>query len=124
MLAKLSEPYSTSIRVGGMVFNLRAYPLFDEKNNRNGYVVEWTDSSIMDTHKVGGEINNIQDVVSVVAGAVEEQSAVAREMSSNMQNASQSMNEVSGNLNHITNALQDVKSSVAQTKKASDAIVN
>lgn len=97
------------------------------------------------THKIGGEINNIQEVVAIVAnglqtimstidnargyvagvaGAVEEQSAVARDMSSNMQSASQAMNEVSGNLGYIINALEDVKSSVDQTKTASDAIVN
>lgn len=97
------------------------------------------------THKIGSEINNIQEVVGVVAGglqtimstidnargyvagvagAVEEQSAVARDMSSNMQSAAQSMNEVSGNLGYIINALDDVKVSVDQTKNASDAIVN
>jgi methyl-accepting chemotaxis protein len=97
------------------------------------------------THKIGGEINNIQQVVSIVAnglqvimstidnargyvagvaGAIEEQSAVARDMSSNMQSASQAMNEVSGNLSHIVNAIEDVRSSVGQTKSAADAIVN
>jgi len=97
------------------------------------------------THKIGGEINNIQDVVSIVAkglqgimssidnargyvagvaGAVEEQSAVARDMSSNMQSASQAMNEVSSNLSHIVNALDDVKSSVNQTKTAANDIVD
>jgi methyl-accepting chemotaxis protein len=97
------------------------------------------------THKIGGEINNIQDVVSVVAnglqvimaridnargyvagvaGAVEEQSAVARDMSSNMQSASQAMNEVSSNLSYIVNALIDVKSSIDQTKTAADNIVD
>ncbi|HAJ90700.1 MAG TPA: chemotaxis protein [Rhodospirillaceae bacterium] len=97
------------------------------------------------THQIGGEINNIQEVVAVVAnglqtimttidnargyvagvaGAVEEQSAVARDMSSNMQNASEAMHEVSGNLGYIINALEDVKASVDQTKLVSDAITN
>lgn len=97
------------------------------------------------THKIGGEINNIQDVVSVVAnglqvilgridnargyvagvaGAVEEQSAVARDMSSNMQSASQAMNEVSSNLSYIVNAIIDVKASVDQTKTAAENIVD
>ena len=97
------------------------------------------------THKIGGEINNIQEVVSVVAnglqvimgridnargyvagvaGAVEEQSAVARDMSSNMQSASQAMNEVSSNLSYIVNAIMDVKASVDQTKTAADNIVD
>ncbi len=97
------------------------------------------------THKIGGEINNIQEVVSIVAkglqvimetidnargyvagvaGAVEEQSAVARDMSSNMQSASQAMNEVSSNLSYIVNALSDVKTSLDQTKVATDNIVD
>lgn len=63
MLAKLSSPYSTSIRVGGMVFNLRAYPLFNEQKERNGYVVEWTDSSIMDNHSKVVAIKKSQAVI-------------------------------------------------------------
>ena len=97
------------------------------------------------THRIGGEIDNIQSVVSTVAsglqsimsmidnargyvagvaGAVEEQSAVARDMSSNMQNAAQSMADVGDNLGQILHALSDVKASVDQTKEASNAIVN
>lgn len=97
------------------------------------------------THKISSEINNVQSVVSTVAdglqviratidnargyvtgvaGAVEEQSAVARDMSSNMQSASQAMNEVSGNLAHIMNAIEVVTSSVDQTQKAANAIVD
>lgn len=97
------------------------------------------------THKIGAEINNIQTVVgtvasglqsitssidnarsfvTVVAGAVEEQSAVARDMSSNMQSASQAVNDISSSLTHIVNALEDVKSSVDQTKEAANGIVS
>lgn len=63
MLAKLNDPYSTSIRVGGMVFNLRAYPLFNEQKERNGYVVEWTDSSVMDNQAKVVAINKSQAVI-------------------------------------------------------------
>lgn len=63
MLAKLSAPYATSIKVGGIVFNLRAYPLFDTQKNRNGYVVEWTDSSIMDNQSKVEAINKSQAVI-------------------------------------------------------------
>ncbi len=69
-------------------------------------------------------IDNARGYVAGVAGAVEEQSAVARDMSSNMQNASEAMHEVSGNLGYIINALEDVKASVDQTKLVSDAITN
>lgn len=50
MLAKLSQPYKTSISVGGAVFNLRACPLYDTNRNRIGSMVEWLDPTIMDNH--------------------------------------------------------------------------
>lgn len=96
------------------------------------------------TNKIGAEINNIQEVVSVVAnglqdinmsidqakgfvtvvaGAVEEQSAVAQDMSSNMQSASQAVNDVNASLANILNAVEDVISSVNQTKAAAEDIV-
>ncbi len=97
------------------------------------------------TKRIGDEINNVQKVVavvanglqainhsidsargyvSVVAGAVEEQSAVAQDMSSNMQSASQAVNDVSANLSGIIDAIHDVVSAVDQTKDASNKIVD
>lgn len=96
------------------------------------------------THKIGSEINNIQEVVSSVAGslqeitksidnarsyvggaagAIEEQSAVARDMSSNMQSAAQAVNDISHNLTTILATLTDVSDSVAKTKTASECII-
>ncbi len=96
------------------------------------------------THKIGSEINNIQDVVSNVAGslqditqsidnarnyvtgattAIEEQSNVTRDMSSSMQNAAEAVNDISHNLTNILATLSGVSDSVAKTRIASEAII-
>lgn len=96
------------------------------------------------THKIGSEINNIQDVVSNVAGslqditqsidnarnyvtgattAIEEQSSVTRDMSSSMQNAAEAVNDISHNLTNILATLSGVSDSVAKTRIASEAII-
>jgi methyl-accepting chemotaxis protein len=48
MLANLDKPYFTSITLSGMLFNLRAYPLYNEKGLRIGSAVEWLEPSVMD----------------------------------------------------------------------------
>lgn len=63
MLAKLAQPYLTSIRVGGHVFNLRAFPIFDRNKNRIGSVVEWFDSKIMDNESQMKAVNKAQAVI-------------------------------------------------------------
>lgn len=97
------------------------------------------------TNQIGDEINNIQSVVnvvadglgqinhsiegargfvSVVAGAVEEQSAVARDMSSNMQSASQAVNDVSSSLSSIVEAVENVRAALDQAQDAVHHIVD
>ncbi len=49
MLDRLANPFETSIKVGGQVFNLRAFPVFNASKVRIGTVVEWQDSQIMDS---------------------------------------------------------------------------
>ena len=48
MLDRLTSVFETSIKVGGIVFNLRTFPIFDLARNRIGTVVEWQDSQQMD----------------------------------------------------------------------------
>ncbi len=43
MIANLTQPYKTRIKVGGRTFSLIATPVFNEKNQRNGSVIEWQD---------------------------------------------------------------------------------
>ena len=63
MLAKLDKPYLTSIVVSEKVFNLRAFPLFNEKNVRIGSAVEWLDPSVMDNAGQVAAINRSQAVI-------------------------------------------------------------
>ncbi len=48
MLDRMNQPFETSIKVGGMVFNLRAFPVSNGTGARIGTVVEWQDSHVMD----------------------------------------------------------------------------
>ncbi len=63
MLATLDKPYLTSISISGKVFNLRAFPLFDNKDNRIGSAVEWLDPVIMDNAGQVAAINRSQAVI-------------------------------------------------------------
>ena len=63
MLAKLDKPYLTSISISGKVFNLRAFPLFNNKNARIGSAVEWLDPSVMDNAGQVAAINRSQAVI-------------------------------------------------------------
>lgn len=63
MLDRLSSDFSTSIKVGGIVFNLLAFPVFDRAKNRIGTVVEWQDSKQMDSMS---QLNAIQKSMAVI----------------------------------------------------------
>lgn len=63
LLAKLDKSFSTSISISGLVFNLRAFPLFDRDNQRLGSVVEWLEPSIMDNAGQVSAINRSQSVI-------------------------------------------------------------
>ncbi len=43
LLDNLREPYKTTLRIGTLIFDLIATPVFDEHNQRIGTVVEWAD---------------------------------------------------------------------------------
>tara|TARA_R110001592_G_C13176113_1_gene750350 strand:+ start:2394 stop:4781 length:2388 start_codon:yes stop_codon:yes gene_type:complete len=45
MLAKLTQTYTTTFKVGSRTFSLTATPIFDEEQNRLGTVVEWADKT-------------------------------------------------------------------------------
>lgn len=57
MLDKLNSTYKTKIEVGGRSFSLIANPVKDEKGNRLGTVVEWSDITL--ELAIEEEINNV-----------------------------------------------------------------
>lgn len=96
------------------------------------------------TNKIGAEISGIQEVVDRVvdgldgintairavqgyasgsAGAMEEQSAVARDMSSNMQSASQAVAEVSQSMAMIVASVDQVQAAVHTAMEAARELV-
>jgi methyl-accepting chemotaxis protein len=63
-------------------------------------------------------IESVREFVSSTAGAVEEQSAVAREMSTNMQTAAQSVDSTSGNVRRIAEATKTADVATKQVREA------
>ncbi len=63
MLRNLSQPYSTSIRLGGHVFNLRAPPLNDEREGRIGTIMEWFESKAADNESQIAAIHRVMAVI-------------------------------------------------------------
>lgn len=63
MLKNLNQPYSTSIRLGGHVFNLRAAPLHDERGVRIGTIMEWFESKAADNESQIAAIHRVMAVI-------------------------------------------------------------
>ncbi len=66
-------------------------------------------------------IASVREYVSSTAGAVEEQSAVAREMSMNMQTAAQSVESITQNIGRIASATRVADSSTKHVREAAAA---
>ncbi len=62
-LAHLKDTHRTQIVIGGRTFGLVASPVFNQKNERTGTVIEWTDR----TAEVGVE----SEIATIVGGAIE-----------------------------------------------------
>ncbi|MCB1532915.1 MAG: PAS domain S-box protein [Alphaproteobacteria bacterium] len=63
LLQDLPEGFKTSITVGGQIFGLIASPLHNEKNERIGTVVEWSDTEILDNAGQVEAMNRSQAVI-------------------------------------------------------------
>ena len=61
-------------------------------------------------------IDSVNEYVTAVAGAVEEQTAVTREISSNMHTASSGVNEISSTMAGLSSLMDQAKSSVAEVE--------
>jgi methyl-accepting chemotaxis protein len=67
-------------------------------------------------------IEQVRNYVAATSGAVEQQSAVAREMSSNMQTAAQAVESITGNIGSIAKATQQADLSTKKVKEAAAAL--
>jgi methyl-accepting chemotaxis protein len=72
---------------------------------------------------ISGVINQISDISSTIATAVEEQNATTNEMSRNVSEAAQSSGEITSNMTGMTEAAQGTTRGATDTQKASQQLV-
>jgi methyl-accepting chemotaxis protein len=72
---------------------------------------------------ISGVFNQINDISSTIATAVEEQNATTIEMSRNVSEAAQSSGEITSNIAGVAQAAQGTSHGAAETQKASQQLV-
>jgi methyl-accepting chemotaxis protein len=72
---------------------------------------------------ISGIINQINDISSTIATAVEEQNATTNEMSRNVSEAANGSNEITSNIAGVAEAAQSTTHGAAETQKASQQLV-
>ncbi|WP_163337806.1 methyl-accepting chemotaxis protein [Desulfopila sp. IMCC35008] len=88
-----------------------------------------TDGTIVDIQKIGEVINDINDVITTIATAVEEQSAATSEISENVSQAAAGIAEVNENVaqssvatSDITKDISDINTTSAEINKSSNNV--
>ena len=84
-----------------------------------GSVQEETHGAVGAIEKIRGTINEISDIATTIASAVEEQNAATQEISRNVQQAAKGTDEVSSNIDGVSRAAGDTGSSSSQVLQAS-----
>jgi methyl-accepting chemotaxis protein len=72
---------------------------------------------------ISGVINQINDISSTIATAVEEQNATTNEMSRNVSEAAHSSTEITSNIGGVSQAAESTSRGAADTQKASQQLV-
>ncbi|WP_043879480.1 methyl-accepting chemotaxis protein [Azorhizobium caulinodans] len=85
-------------------------------------VQQVTQQAVQALGSITGTISDLNDVASVIASAVEEQTAVTREVSSNMQGAAQGVEMVKANMNAIAGSTNQVEQATRQVRQAAASI--
>lgn len=90
-----------------------------------------TDGTITDIEKIGAVINEINDVITTIASAVEEQSTATAEISGNVSQASSGITEVNENvaqssvaITDITKDISDISNNSVEITKGSENVEN
>jgi methyl-accepting chemotaxis protein len=92
-----------------------------ERINGVQSTAQGTVSEIKDVTKVIGDMN---DIVSTIASAVEEQSIATTEISDNISNASTGVSEVGENMSQVSAASDEIASDIAYVNNASEEMSN
>ncbi|MBU1196187.1 MAG: methyl-accepting chemotaxis protein [Proteobacteria bacterium] len=91
-----------------------------EINSRITGVQTTTAESVKAIDSIVKVINEINEIVSSVAAAIEEQSSTTREISSNIGQAATGLEEVNNNFNQISAVTMEVTQSVSEVNQAAD----
>lgn len=83
-------------------------------------VQQTIDSSVKSIESIVSVIQNINDIVTTVAAAVEEQSASTREISGNVEKAAEGVNNMETNVRSTALTMNDMSESILVLKEAAD----
>jgi len=95
----------------------------DIKNQINA-VQETTGSAITEIDEVTGVIKNIDDIVSTIVSAIEEQLSTTKEIAANIAQASQGINEVNENVSNSSQMAQSINTDIAMVSSQTQEISN
>ncbi len=76
-------------------------------------------------HNISKIVDQVNDIVSGIAGAIEEQSVTTNEISHNVSQSSEGISEINQNLSHTSSSAEEITNQVAQiNKSAADMSAN
>ncbi len=93
----------------------------DIKENISG-IQGTTDSTIEDIGEIARIIYDVNDIVSTIATAVEEQSAATSEIAKSISHESHGINEVNENVTQSSEVAQDISKDIAAVNNSADGI--
>ena len=94
----------------------------NEISSRIAKVQDSTRDSVAVIERVVGVINDIDDIVTGVAAAMEEQSAATLEISDSVGQAAKGVSEVNDNVNQVSGVAQEVSRDISEVSHAADQI--
>ncbi len=95
----------------------------EEISSQIGTMQETTGQAVEAIKAIMAVINNIGDIASSIASAVEEQTAVTNDISSNMQSAAQGVELITTNMQSISSATAQINSATQNVKEASQSLM-
>jgi len=96
----------------------------DEIRNRIQSIQDSISGTITDIEQVPKVINDVDEIVSTIATAVEEQSTTTREIATNVAQASQGIQEVTENVTQSSNVIGEIAGEVSEVNRATGEMAN
>ena len=92
----------------------------EEIGQNIGLIQSSTKSAVDAVREIGGAVRGINEITTVIAGAVNEQDAATREISANAQSAAQGNEGLVTNINSLSAAIGETSTAAASVLSASD----